>query len=69
MSISSQATSPHLFPQNDISQSETEAETETGLLPRIAPMTVEDSELFAERIWRAVERDMRPVSRPASAGE
>jgi hypothetical protein len=69
MSISSQEMSPRLFPQSDISDSEIEAETETGLLPTIAPTpATEDSRLFAERIWRAVERDVRLVSHPASAG-
>ena len=69
MSISSQEGSPRLFPQSDAAGIDVEVDRDAGLLPTAATSTAtEDSQLFAERIWQAVTRDVQLVSDAASAG-
>jgi hypothetical protein len=70
MSISSQNASQRLFPQSDAGRDEVEIDSQSGLLPTAEITTVaEESRSFAERIWQAVERDVRLSSNAASAGE
>ncbi len=68
MSISSQDALPRLFPQSDAGGDDVEVNTEAGLLPIVKIETVlDDSRLFADRIWQAVARDVRLTSDAGSA--
>ena len=70
MSISSQQASPRLLPQSDTADEDVEVDRHAGLLPTAATSTAtEDSQLFVERIWQAVARDVQLVCHAASAGE